>query len=74
MGSEKLCVSLTPGSLDDVFASDVSGVDCLEVRLDYLPNPRQAMNTRWDRLPVPVIVTWTGSACPRARWANSRMS
>jgi 3-dehydroquinate dehydratase len=36
MGSKKLCVSLTPGILEDVFASDVGGVDCVEVRLDYL--------------------------------------
>ena len=49
MGSEKLCVSLTPGSLDDVFASDVSGVDCLEVRLDYLKDPKQSMTARLDR-------------------------
>jgi len=60
MGSEKLCVSLTPGSLDDVFASDVSGVDCLEVRLDYLKNPKQSKEARWDRLPVPVIATCRG--------------
>ena len=60
MGSEKLCVSLTPGSLDDVFASDVSGVDCLEVRLDYLKDPKQSMTARWDRLPVPVIATCRG--------------
>jgi 3-dehydroquinate dehydratase/shikimate dehydrogenase len=62
MGSEKLCVSLTPGSLDDVFASDVSGVDCLEVRLDYLKNPKQSKEARWDRLPVPVIATCRGKA------------
>jgi 3-dehydroquinate dehydratase/shikimate dehydrogenase len=60
MGSEKLCVSLTPETLDDVFASDVSGVDCIEVRLDYLKDPRQSRNARWDRLPVPVIATCRG--------------
>src|SRR5688572_25403842 len=60
MGSEKLCVSLTPETLEDVFASDVSGVDCLEVRLDYLKDPRQSRNARWDRLPVPVIATCRG--------------
>lgn len=60
MGSEKLCVSLTPGILEDVFASDVSGVDCVEVRLDYLKDPEQSKEARWDRLPVPVIVTCRG--------------
>ena len=60
MGSEKLCVSLTPQTLEDVFASDVSGVDCVEVRLDYLQDPQQSRNVRWDRLPVPVIATCRG--------------
>ena len=60
MGSEKLCASLTPQTLEDVFASDVSGVDCVEVRLDYLKDPRQSRDTRWDRLPVPVIATCRG--------------
>ena len=60
MGSKKLCVSLTPGILEDVFASDVSGVDCVEVRLDYLKDPRQSKDARWDRLPVPVIATCRG--------------
>ena len=60
MGSEKLCVSLTPGNLEDVFASDVGGVDCVEVRLDYLKDPKQSKTARWDRLPVPVIATCRG--------------
>ena len=60
MRSEKLCVSLTPEVLEDVFASDVSGVDCVEVRLDYLKDPQQARDARWDRLPVPVIATCRG--------------
>jgi 3-dehydroquinate dehydratase/shikimate dehydrogenase len=60
MGSEKLCVSLTPSSLEDVFASDVGGVDCVEVRLDYLKDPKQSKDARWDRLPVPVIATCRG--------------
>ena len=62
MGSPKLCVSLTPGNLEDVFASDVSGVDCVEVRLDYLKDPNQSKEVRWDRLPVPVIATCRGKA------------
>jgi len=62
MGSQNLCVSLTPGNLEDVFASDVSGVDCVEVRLDYLKDPNQAKDARWDRLPVPVIATCRGKA------------
>jgi 3-dehydroquinate dehydratase/shikimate dehydrogenase len=60
MGSEKLCVSLMPQSLEDVFASDVSGVDCVEVRLDSLKDPQQSKDVRWDRLPVPVIATCRG--------------
>jgi len=60
MRSGALCVSLTPESLDDVFSADVAGVDCIEVRLDYLKEPQQAQTRRWDRLPVPVIVTCRG--------------
>src|SRR2546425_9920672 len=48
-----LCVSLTPASLDDIFSADVSGADCVEVRLDYLKEPQQSIHTRWDRLPLP---------------------
>src|SRR6266850_508476 len=53
-----LCVSLTPRSLDEVFSSDLTGADCVEVRLDYLTNPQESIHTRWDRLPVPVIATF----------------
>ena len=42
MGSTKLCVSLTPSSLEDVFTTDVGGADCVEVRLDSLQNPLQS--------------------------------
>ncbi len=55
-----LCVSLTPRTLDDVFSADLSGADCVEVRLDYLQNPRESSSARWDRLPVPVIATCRG--------------
>jgi 3-dehydroquinate dehydratase/shikimate dehydrogenase len=55
-----LCVSLTGESLQDVFASDISGVDCVEVRLDYLKNPQESLTARWDRFPVPVIATCRG--------------
>ena len=55
-----LCVSLTPRSLDEVFSSDLAGADCVEVRLDYLNNPQEAVLARWDRLPVPVIATCRG--------------
>jgi len=55
-----LCVSLTPRSLDEVFSSDLKGADCVEVRLDYLDNPQEAVLARWDRLPVPVIATCRG--------------
>jgi 3-dehydroquinate dehydratase/shikimate dehydrogenase len=60
MRSGGLCVSLTPESLDDVFSADVSGADYVEVRLDYLKEPQQADNTRWDRFPIPVIATCRG--------------
>jgi len=55
-----LCVSLTGETLQDVFASDISGVNCVEVRLDYLKNPQESLNARWDRFPVPVIATCRG--------------
>jgi 3-dehydroquinate dehydratase / shikimate dehydrogenase len=55
-----LCVSLTEETLEDVFASDISGVDCVEVRLDYLKNPEESLTARWDRFPVPVIATCRG--------------
>ena len=41
-----LCVSLTGETLQDVFASDISGVDCVEVRLDYLKDPRESLTAR----------------------------
>src|SRR5215467_13908845 len=55
-----LCVSLTPRSLQEVFSSDLTGADCAEVRLDYLDTPQESVQARWDRLPVPVIVTCRG--------------
>jgi 3-dehydroquinate dehydratase/shikimate dehydrogenase len=41
---------------------DLTGADCVEVRLDYLDDPRQSVHARWDRLPVPVIATCRGKA------------
>ncbi len=55
-----LCVPLTPRSLDEVFSSDLSGADCVEVRLDYLTHPQESIHARWDRLPLPVIATCRG--------------
>src|SRR5207248_2367585 len=55
-----LCVPLTPRNLDEVFSSDLSGADCVEVRLDYLENPREAVTARWDKLALPVIATCRG--------------
>src|SRR5215831_15598775 len=55
-----LCVSLTPRSLEEVFSSDLSGADCVEVRLDYLTNPQDSFTARWDRLPLPVVATCRG--------------
>jgi 3-dehydroquinate dehydratase / shikimate dehydrogenase len=61
MRTPALCVPLTPRSLDEVFSTDLSGADCVEVRLDYLENPRDSVTTRWDRLPIPVIATCRGN-------------
>jgi len=61
MRSGGLCVSLTPESIDEVFTSDISGADYVEVRLDYLKEPQSAETARWDRLPVPVIATCRGA-------------
>src|SRR5687768_13895219 len=55
-----LCVSLTPKTIDEVFSTDVSGADCVEVRLDYLKQPEQSTHARWDRFAVPVIATCRG--------------
>jgi 3-dehydroquinate dehydratase/shikimate dehydrogenase len=55
-----LCVSLTPRSLDEVFSSDLKGADCVEVRLDSLTDPRESVQARWDRFPLPVIATCRG--------------
>ena len=60
MRSSQLCVSLTPETIEGVFSADVAGADCAEVRLDYLPEPQESSQVRWDRLPVPVIVTCRG--------------
>jgi 3-dehydroquinate dehydratase/shikimate dehydrogenase len=55
-----LCVTLTPRTLNEVFSADLTGADRVEVRLDYLSDPRESVHARWDRLPVPVIVTCRG--------------
>src|SRR5438034_5333198 len=60
VGPGALCVSLTPRRLDEVFASDLTVADCVQVRLHYLDNLRESVTTRWDRLPVPVIATCRG--------------
>ena len=60
MQAPSLCVPLTPRSLDEVFSSDLTGADCVEVRLDYLSNPRDSVHCRWDKLPIPVIATCRG--------------
>jgi 3-dehydroquinate dehydratase / shikimate dehydrogenase len=60
MRTARLCVSLTPGKLDEIFSSDLIGADLVEVRLDYLSDPQKSIHTRWDRLPLPVIATCRG--------------
>jgi 3-dehydroquinate dehydratase/shikimate dehydrogenase len=57
-----LCVALTPRNVDEVFSADLSGADCIEVRLDYLTNPDDSITVRWDKLPIPVIATCRGKA------------
>jgi 3-dehydroquinate dehydratase/shikimate dehydrogenase len=57
-----LCVPLTPRTLDEVFSADLSGADCVEVRLDYLTNPQDSVQARWDKLPIPVVATCRGKA------------
>jgi hypothetical protein len=59
MQGPSLCVPLTPRSLDEVFSTDLTGADCVEVRLDYLTNPRTPQRPA-DRLPIPVIATCRG--------------
>jgi 3-dehydroquinate dehydratase/shikimate dehydrogenase len=46
--------------LDEVFSADLAGADCVEIRLDYLINPRDSVLARWDKLPIPVIATCRG--------------
>ena len=55
-----VCVALTPKRVSDVFDVPVSGADCVEVRLDYLDDPREAASVQWRDLPVPVIATCRG--------------
>jgi 3-dehydroquinate dehydratase/shikimate dehydrogenase len=55
-----LCVVLTPSTVDEVVSADLSGADCVEVRLDYLKDPRESIHVRWDKLPIPVIATCRG--------------
>src|SRR5262249_39396286 len=57
-----LCAALTPRNVDEVFSADLSGVDCVEVRLDYLTKPDDSITVGWDKLPVPVIATCRGKA------------
>jgi 3-dehydroquinate dehydratase/shikimate dehydrogenase len=60
MRAARLCVSLTPGTLDEIFSADLAGADYVEVRLDYLNRPQESIHARWDRLPIPVIATCRG--------------
>jgi 3-dehydroquinate dehydratase/shikimate dehydrogenase len=38
----------------------LSGADCVEIRLDYLHQPRESVHAKWDRLAIPVIATCRG--------------
>ncbi|HEX4999791.1 MAG TPA: type I 3-dehydroquinate dehydratase, partial [Terriglobia bacterium] len=60
MRAGALCLTLTPSSVEEIFAADLSGVDAVEARLDYLKDPRDVSSVRWDALPVPVIATCRG--------------
>jgi 3-dehydroquinate dehydratase/shikimate dehydrogenase len=55
-----LCVTLTPSTVDEIFAADISRAESVEIRLDYLKDLGQAAHSRWDRLPLPVIATCRG--------------
>ena len=55
-----ICVSLTPRRVEDIFAADIAGADCVEARLDYLEDPEESMNTRWDELGIPLIAACRG--------------
>ena len=57
-----LCVSLTPASLDDIFSADVSGADCVEVRLDYLKEPQKR---------YPVLYMLHGAGGNYTEWTDS---
>ena len=57
-----VCISLTPTRIPDVFSADLTGADCVEVRLDYLEDVGESLQARWDRLPLPVIATCRGIA------------
>jgi shikimate dehydrogenase/3-dehydroquinate dehydratase type I len=50
-----ICASLTPAVLDDVFKSDLTGADSVEIRLDYLKDPFSSIDASWSNLPVPSI-------------------
>jgi 3-dehydroquinate dehydratase/shikimate dehydrogenase len=50
-----ICASLTPAVLDDVFKSDLTGADSVEIRLDFLNDPFSSINASWSNLPVPLI-------------------
>ena len=52
-----LCVALTPATLDEIFHSERAGADLVEVRLDYLNDPRQSLDVSWSKFDVPVIAT-----------------
>jgi len=52
-----LCAALTPAVLEDIFSSDLSLVDAVEVRLDYLNNPEQSSELSYSRFQVPAIAT-----------------
>jgi len=52
-----LCVSITASTPDEIFSSDLSSADCVEVRLDSLKNPMQSLEISWSKLPIPVIAS-----------------
>lgn len=58
-----VCAVLTPRRVADVYAGDVRGADCIEVRLDYLEDPFASSEVQWNALSLPVIATCRSEGC-----------
>ena len=52
-----VCVVLTPTKVSEIYSADLTGADCVEVRLDYLADPRESRGVNWGDFACPVIAT-----------------